>query len=72
MDVFDRYHEANEIVEALPDGENKEHLRDSAKQLLHLEQGRKVAVQAHAKYIDEMNAWENNILKFIKQEASKA
>ena len=71
MDVFARYHEANEIIEALPDGSKKEHLRDSATQLLHLEQGRKVAMAAYAKYTDEMNKWENNILDFIKKEAQK-
>lgn len=69
MDIFARYHEAQDIVEGLPDGENKEYLRKLKTQLLHLVQGRKVAVDSHRRYINEMDAWEYNILKEIKDKA---
>ena len=71
-DIFGRYHRANEIVEVLPDGPNKEGLRKSVAQLLHIEQGRLKAVHAHQKYLNDMNEWENNILHFIESEARKA
>jgi hypothetical protein len=67
-DIFDRYHTANEAVESLPDGPQKENLRSSANHLLHIEQARKVAVCAYQRYCNDMDEWEENILHFIMNE----
>ena len=64
-DVFDRYHECNELVESMEHGEDREHAKTMLTQLLHLEQARKVAISAYNKYCREMNDWENNIVKSI-------
>jgi hypothetical protein len=66
-DIFDRYHECDEIVNSMPDGINKDHAKTVLRQLLHIEQARKVAHDNYNRYRDEMNSWENNLVRDIKR-----
>lgn len=69
--VFDRYHECTKLINAMPDGEDKEYAGRIAAQLLHIEQARKVAQDNYNRYCNEMNAWENNIVRSVKQLAKQ-
>lgn len=67
LGIFDRYHECSEIVGAMPDCAEKAHVEAILRQLLHIEQARKVAHDNYNRYRDEMNAWENNLVRDIKR-----
>jgi hypothetical protein len=71
MANFHKYLELNKAVQALPDGEQKERLKWSCGQLLHLIQGKEVAKRAWRKYLDEMRDWEGNIVEHIEHELRK-
>lgn len=71
MDTFDRWKECKEIVEEIENKEQKDHAKSILSQLLHIEQGRGIAARAYAKYCNEMNEWENNLVKNIKQIAKE-
>ena len=70
-DIFDRYHECKEIVDSMPDGKNKVHAESILRQLLHIEQARKVAHDNYNHYRNEMNSWENNLVGNIKEMAKE-
>ena len=71
-DIFDRYRECKEIVEEIKDEEQKKYVNSILLQLLHIEQGRGIAVRAHQKYCNEMNEWENNLVREIKRRVKEA
>ena len=51
MANFAKYMQLKNIVDALPDGEEKEHVNWKCGQLLHLLQGKEVAKKAWRKYL---------------------
>lgn len=69
--TFDRYLACKKIVEEITDEEQKKHANSILSQLLHLEQGRQVAVRAYQNYCKEMNEWEWNLVKEIKRRAQE-
>lgn len=71
MANFKKYFELNKEVEALPDGIEKEHLKWSCGQLLHMIQGKEVAKRAWRKYLDDMRDWEGNIVESIEKGIKK-
>ena len=70
-DIFDRFRECDEIVNAMPDGESKKHAKTILMQLLHIEQARKVAHDSYNRYRNQMNGWENNLVRDIKSMAGE-
>ena len=71
MANFAKYMQLKNAVDALPDGEDKEHIKWKCGQLLHMIQGKEVAKGAWRKYIAEMRSWENNIVESIECEIKK-
>ena len=65
MKLYDRYKHCNEIVSSLP-AEKQQGIQGSLSQLLHLEQARDKAEQCFSRYKNEMNEWEDNIVRFIE------
>lgn len=70
-DIFDRYHECDQIVKAMPEGEKKAYAESILRQLLHIEQGRQIAHDNYNRYRNEMNVWEDNIVRDIKRAAKE-
>jgi len=65
--LFDRFHECDHIVKAMPEGENRAYAESVLIQLLHIEQARKVAHDSYNHYRNHMNDWENNLVREIKR-----
>jgi len=72
MDIFDRYRECKEVVVGIKDETQRKHAESILSQLLHIEQARGIAERSHQKYREEMNGWENNLVKSICQTAREA
>jgi hypothetical protein len=70
-DIFDRYHECKQIVEDMPECEDRAYAESILRQLLHIEQARKVAHDNYNRYRNDMNAWENGLVREIKRAAKE-
>lgn len=72
MTGFQKYKECEDVVNTIQDEELKEHAKSISKQLLHLVQARHTAIRAYRKYSDEMNEWENELVRNVKRIAKEA
>ena len=72
MTGFQKYKECEDVVNTIQDEELKEHAKSISKQLLHLAQARHAAIRAYRKYSDEMNEWENELVRNVKRIAKEA
>lgn len=55
-----------------PDGTSKTHAEAILRQLLHIEQVRRVVHDNYNRFRDEMNSWENNLVGNIKDMVKEA